>query len=167
MGLFTKPIKNLEDLFVHTLQDVYYTEEQITKALPQMIEKAKNPQLRQAFEAHLEETRQQVKRLDEVFAQLNQEPKGATCEAIDGIVKEAKTIMSDVDDPAVLDVALTSAAQAVEHYEISRYGTLISLARQLGNNQVIKHLQATLDEEKAADRKLTEVAESRVNKQAA
>jgi ferritin-like metal-binding protein YciE len=167
MGLFTKPIKNLDDLFLHTLQDIYYAENQITKALPQMIEKTTNPSLKQGFESHLQETHQQIKRLDQVFAALNQPAKGVTCEAIDGIIKEAKEIISDVADPAVLDVALASSAQAVEHYEISRYGTLISLAHQLGHNQVVTLLKTTLEEEKAADRKLTEIAESRVNRQAA
>ncbi len=167
MGLFTKPIKNLDDLFVHTLQDIYYAENQITKALPQMIEKASNPELKAGFESHLRETHEQVTRLDQIFTALNQPAKGVTCEAIDGIIKEAKEIISDVDDPAVLDVALASAAQAVEHYEISRYGTLIALARQLGLNQITRPLQTTLDEEKAADRKLTEIAETRVNRKAA
>jgi len=115
----------------------------------------------------LQETRHQIQRLEEVFQALGQPAKGTTCEAIDGIVKEAKEIISDVDDEAVLDVALASAAQAVEHYEISRYGTLIALAHQLGHDQIIPHLQATLEEEKAADRKLTEIAESRINRQAA
>jgi len=167
MGLFTKPIKNLDDLFIHTLQDIYYAENQITKALPQMIEKASNPELKAGFESHLRETHEQITRLDQVFTALNQPAKGVTCEAIDGIIKEAKEIISDVEDPAVLDVALASAAQAVEHYEISRYGTLISLARQLGLNQITRPLQTTLDEEKAADRKLTEIAETRVNRKAA
>jgi ferritin-like metal-binding protein YciE len=167
MGLFTKPIKNLDDLFVHTLQDIYYAENQIIKALPQMIEKASNPRLKQGFESHLRETYGQITRLEQVFTAINQPVKGVTCEAIDGIVKEAKEIISDVDDAAVLDVALASSAQAVEHYEISRYGTLIALAHQLGYNQVVAALQATLEEEKAADRKLTEIAESHVNRQAA
>jgi len=167
MGLFTKPIKNLDDLFVHTLQDIYYAENQITKALPQMIEKATNPALRQGFETHLRETHGQIQRLEQVFTAINQPVKGVTCEAIDGIIREAKEIISDVDDVLVLDVALAASAQAVEHYEISRYGTLISLARQLGHHQVIALLQATLDEEKATDRKLTELAESRINRQAA
>jgi ferritin-like metal-binding protein YciE len=167
MALFTKPIKNLDDLFIHTLQDIYYAENQITQTLPRMIDKAHNPQLRQGFESHLQETRHQIQRLEEVFQALGQPAKGTTCEAIDGIVKEAKEIISDVDDEAVLDVALASSAQAVEHYEISRYGTLIALAHQLGHDQIIPHLQATLEEEKAADRKLTEIAESRINRQAA
>ncbi len=167
MGMFSKPIKNLDDLFIHTLQDIYYAENQITKALPQMIEKTTNPALKQGFESHLQETHQHVKRLEGIFQSLDQPVKGVTCDAIDGLIKEAKGIISDVDDASVLDVALASSAQAVEHYEISRYGTLIALASQLGHSQCVSQLKATLDEEKAADRKLTEIAESRVNRQAA
>jgi ferritin-like metal-binding protein YciE len=167
MGLFTTPIKTLDDLFVHTLQDIYYAEQQITKALPMMIEKAHNPALKQGFTSHLHETEQQVTRLEQVFTALNQTPKGVTCEAIDGILKEAKQVVSDVADPAVRDVALATSAQTVEHYEIARYGSLIAMAAQLGKHQVVKHLQQTLDEEKAADRKLTEISVAQVNKQAA
>ena len=167
MGLFTTPIKNLDALFLHTLQDIYYAEKQITKALPMMIEKAQNPALKQGFTSHLHETEQQVTRLEQVFAALNQQPKGVTCEAIDGIIKEAKQVVSDVEDPAVRDVALVTSAQAVEHYEIARYGSLVALANQLGHHQVVKLLQQTLEEEKAADRKLTQISESHVNKKAA
>jgi ferritin-like metal-binding protein YciE len=167
MGLFTTPIKTLDDLFVHTLQDIYYAEQQITKALPTMIEKAQNLELKEGFTRHLEETKQHVVRLDEVFKALKQQPKGVTCEAIDGILKEAKQVLSDVEDPHLRDVALATSAQAVEHYEIARYGSLIALAKQLGHNNVVKHLQTTLDEEKEADRKLTRVSESQVNRKAA
>jgi ferritin-like metal-binding protein YciE len=167
MGLFTTPIKTLDDLFLHTLQDIYYAENQITKALPMMIDKAHNPALKQGFTSHLKETEQQVHRLEEMFAALNQTPKGVTCDAIDGIIKEAKQVVSDVENEAVRDVALATSAQAVEHYEIARYGSLIALANQLGHKQIVKHLQTTLDEEKAADRKLTEISASHVNRQAA
>ncbi len=167
MSLFTKPIKTLDDLFLHTLQDIYYAEQKITKALPDMIEKAHNPILRQGFESHLRETEQQITRLEQIFQVLGEPVKGETCDAIDGIIKEAKSLLSDVDDGNVRDVALASSAQAVEHYEISRYGTLIALAHELGHDQIVPHLQATLDEEKAADRKLTEVSQSRVIRQAA
>jgi ferritin-like metal-binding protein YciE len=149
------------------LQDIYYAENQIVKTLPSMIEKAQNPALKQAFTTHLHETEQHVKRLDEVFAALNQKPKAVTCEAIDGIIKEAKQVVSDVEEPAVRDVALATSAQAVEHYEIARYGALVALANQLGHHQVVKHLQMTLEEEKTADRKLTQISESYVNKKAA
>ena len=167
MGLFSKPIKTLEDLFLHTLEDIYYAENQIAKALPTMVDKATNPLLKQGFSTHLQETRTQIGRLEQVFKTLDEPVKGVDCEAIDGIIKEAKTIIGDVGDANVLDAALIGSAQAVEHYEISRYGMLIALARQLGHEQVISHLQATLDEEKAADRKLTDLAESNVNRKAA
>ena len=167
MGLFSKPIKTLEDLFLHTLEDIYYAENQIAKALPTMVDKATNPLLKQGFSTHLQETRTQIGRLEQVFNALDEPVKGVDCEAIDGIIKEAKTIIGDVGDANVLDAALIGSAQAVEHYEISRYGMLIALARQLGHEQVISHLQATLDEEKAADRKLTDLAESNVNRKAA
>lgn len=167
MGLFTTPIKTLDDLFLHTLKDIYYAEHQITKALPKMIEKASNPGLREGFSHHLDETRVQIQRLEEVFSLLGQEASGVTCEAIDGIIKEAKEVISDVTDGPVLDAAMASSAQAVEHYEISRYGTLIALAKQLGHSNVVPQLKATLEEEKAADRKLTELSESQINRQAA
>ncbi len=167
MGLFTTPIKTLDDLFLHTLQDVYYAEHQIVKTLPSMIEKSHNPALKQGFTTHLRETEQHVKRLDEVFTALKQAPKGVTCEAIEGIIKEVKHVVSDVEDPAVRDVALAISAQAVEHYEIARYGSLVALANQLGHHQVVKHLQLTLEEEKTADRKLTQISETYVNKKAA
>jgi ferritin-like metal-binding protein YciE len=167
MGLFTTPIKTLDDLFLHTLQDMYYAEHQIEKALPMMAEKAHNPALKQGFTTHLQETKGQISRLEQVFAALGQEPKGVTCEATDGILKEAKETMGDVEDPAVRDVALATSAQAVEHYEISRYGSLIAIANQLGHQKVVPHLQANLDEEKATDRKLTELSQSQINRQAA
>jgi ferritin-like metal-binding protein YciE len=167
MGLFTTPIKTLDDLFLHTLKDIYYAEHQITKALPKMIEKSSNPTLREGFSHHLQETHGQIERLEQVFALLDQTPSGVTCEAIDGIIAEAKQVISDVGDAAVLDAAMASSAQAVEHYEISRYGTLIALAKQLGHLNVVSLLKATLDEERAADLKLTELAESQINRQAA
>lgn len=167
MGLFTKPIKNLNDLFVHMLQDIYYAEQQITKNLPTMIGKAENPQLKNAFQTHLAETQTQVQRLEQVFRMHGVEVKGVTCAAMDGILSEAKEIISDCDDAQVLDAAMLSAAQAVEHYEITRYGTLIALANQLGRSDCAGVLQQSLAEEKATDRKLTEIAESRVNKLAA
>jgi ferritin-like metal-binding protein YciE len=164
MGLLTKPIKTLDDLFVHTLQDVYYAEQKITKALPKMTEKVTDPELRQAFQAHLGETKNQVKRLEQVFQMHGESPRAVTCPAIDGIVEEADEILGDTRDPEVLDAAALAAAQAVEHYEIARYGTLIAWARQLGRNDCASVLQQTLEEEKATDRKLTTIAESRVNR---
>ena len=167
MGFFSSPIKTFDDLYNHTLQDIYYAENQITKALPKMIEKAANPALKQAFQKHLGETQAQVKRLDDVFRILGQDPKGVTCPAIDGIIKEAQELMSDCDDDQVRDAAMVAAAQAVEHYEITRYGTLISWSKQLGKRDIASLLEQTLTEEKATDEKLSTLGESNVNKKAA
>jgi ferritin-like metal-binding protein YciE len=164
MGLLSKPIKNLDDLFVHTLQDVYYAEQKITKALPKMIAKVSDTQLQEAFRSHLEETKGQIKRLEQVFKMHNAEAKAVTCPAIDGIIAEAEEIMGDSKDSEVLDAAALAAAQAVEHYEIARYGTLIAWARQLGRSDCAGVLEPTLNEEKAADRKLTMIADARVNR---
>ena len=167
MGLFSKPIKTLDDLFTHMLQDIYYAEQQITKALPKMIDKATSPQLKQSFTRHLGETENQIKRLDQVFSLLGKPAKGVDCAAIDGIISETKEIMGDVDDPEVLDAALIAGAQAVEHYEITRYGTIVAFAKQLGHHHVVSHLQQTLDEERTTDTILTKLAESSVNSRAA
>jgi ferritin-like metal-binding protein YciE len=164
MGLLSKPIKNLDDLFVHTLQDILYAEQRITKALPKMIDKVADPQLQGAFRTHLEETRNHIKRLEQVFQMHKAEAKAVTCPAIDGVIEEAEEIMSDSKDSEVLDAAALAAAQAVEHYEIARYGTLIAWARQLGRADCASVLEPTLNEEKAADRKLTAIAEARVNR---
>ncbi len=166
MGLFSKDIATLHDLYVHQLQDIYYAEQQITKALPKMIEKATDPELRQGFETHLRETEGQIARLERVFELEGLSPKGVTCPAIDGIVKEANEVAGEVADKAVLDAALTAAAQAVEHYEISRYGTLIAWAEQLGRDEASQILGETLAEEKATDEKLTRLAGSKVNRKA-
>jgi ferritin-like metal-binding protein YciE len=167
MGIFSKDIKTMDDLFVHTLRDIYYAEKQILKALPDMIQKASEPQLKQGFQAHLAETKNQVTRLEQVFRQHGHEPSGVDCPAIDGILDEANDVAGEVEDKAVLDAALIAAAQAVEHYEITRYGSLIAWAKQLGRNDCAALLQENLDEEKAADKKLTGLAESRVNRAAA
>jgi ferritin-like metal-binding protein YciE len=167
MGIFSKDIKTMDDLFVHTLRDIYYAEKQILKALPDMIQKASEPQLKQGFQAHLAETKNQVTRLEQVFRQHGHEPSGIDCPAIDGILDEANDVVGEVEDKAVLDAALIAAAQAVEHYEITRYGSLIAWAKQLGRNDCAALLQENLDEEKAADKKLTSLAESRVNRAAA
>ena len=164
MGLLTKPIKTLDDLFVHTLQDIYYAEQQITKSLPKMISKVADPTLKQGLDRHLGETKNQIKRLEQVFKMHGQEPKAVTCPAIDGILTEANEIMGDAKDTDVLDAAAAAAAQAVEHYEIARYGTLIAWARELGRDDCASVLEQTLTEEKAADAKLTEIAESRLNR---
>jgi ferritin-like metal-binding protein YciE len=167
MGLFSKGIRTLDDLFVHTLQDIYYAENQITKALPKMISKATDPQLKQGFETHLAETQNQIKRLEQVFKMHGHSPKGVDCPAIDGIIKEANEVAGDVADKEVLDAALIASAQAVEHYEITRYGTLIAWAEQLGRSDCASVLQQNLDEERATDKKLTAIAESKVNRRAA
>jgi ferritin-like metal-binding protein YciE len=164
MGLLSKPIKNLDDLFVHTLQDVYYAEQKVIQSLPKMIEKVSDPQLKQAFQNHLGQTRNQLTRLEQVFELHGESPKATTCPAIDGIIDEAQEIMGDASDHEVLDAAALAAAQAVEHYEITRYGTLIAWARQLGRNDCARVLQQTLEEEKTTDLKLTEIAEARVNR---
>ena len=164
MGLLSKPIKTLDDLFVHTLQDIYYAEQQITKALPKMIAKVTDPQLKQAFQSHLGETKNHVSRVEQVFEMHGESPKAVTCPAIDGIISEANEIMGDASDPEVLDAAALAAAQAVEHYEITRYGTLAAWARQLGRNDCAGVLEQNLQEEKAADLRLTAIAEGRVNR---
>jgi len=167
MGFFTKDIKTMDDLFVHTLRDIYYAENQIVKALPDMIEKASDPQLRQAFQSHLGETKNHVKRVEQVFKMHGVDIKGVDCPAIDGIIEETNDVAGEVDDKRVLDAALIAAAQAVEHYETTRYGTLIAWAKQLGRSDCAAVLQQNLDEEKAADRKLTDLAERGINRKAA
>jgi ferritin-like metal-binding protein YciE len=167
MGLLTKPIKTLDDLFVHTLQDIYYAEQQITKALPKMISKVTTPELKQGLQRHLEQTKNHVTRVEQVFRLHGESPKAVTCPAIDGILEEANAILGDAGDADVLDAAAAAAAQAVEHYEIARYGTLIAWARELGRDDWAAVLEPTLEEEKAADLKLTEVAEARINRLAA
>jgi len=167
MGLLGNDIKTMDDLFLHTLRDIYYAENHIAKAMPQMIDKASDPQLRQAFQVHLEETRNQIQRLEQVFRQHGAEAKGVDCPAIDGITEEAQELMGEVEDPEVRDAAILAAAQAVEHYEITRYGTLIAWAKELGRNDCAQLLQENLEEEKATDKKLTALAEGRVNRKAA
>ena len=167
MGLFTKDIKTMDDLFVHQLQDIYYAEKQLVKALPKMADKATDPQLKQSFLTHLEETEVHVQRLEQVFAMHGAQVKAVNCPAIDGIIAEADETASEVADKRVLDAALINAAQAAEHYEIVRYGSLIAWARQLGHNDSAAVLQKTLDEEKQTDAKLTSLAEGKVNMRAA
>jgi ferritin-like metal-binding protein YciE len=167
MGLFTKDIKNLDDLYLHVLQDIYYAENQIKKALPDMIEKATNRELTAAFKAHLGETEKQIARLEQAFQLLGKEPKGTTCPAIDGIIKEANEVAGECDNKKVLDTALVAAAQAVEHYEITRYGSLIAWSEELGHDAIAKLLTTSINEEKNADKKLTAIGEKKVNVRAA
>jgi ferritin-like metal-binding protein YciE len=167
MGLFSKDIQSMEDLYLHVMQDIYYAEQQILKALPDMISKSTNRDLSAAFKAHLTETEKQIQRLEQAFELIGEKPKGAHCPAIDGIIKEANEIVGEIADKKVLDAALVAAAQAVEHYEITRYGTLIAWSEELGRDAVAKLLTTTLNEEKAADKKLTSIAEQKVNLKAA
>ena len=160
-------IKTMEDLFVETLKDIYYAEKHILKALPGMVKKAGSRKLKEALETHRKETEGQVDRLDQVFKLFDIAPRGKKCEAIEGILTEAKEHMADIEDAEVLDAGMIGSAQAVEHYEITRYGTLVAWAKQLGRNDAIRLLEANLEQEKKADRLLTEIAESAVNKKAA
>ena len=167
MGLFTRDIKTMNDLFVHQLQDIYYAEKQLVKALPKMAKKAADQQLKQGFLTHLDETKTHVERLEQVFQMHGAQVKAVDCPAIDGIIQEANEVAGEIADKSVLDAALINAAQAAEHYEITRYGSLIAWAKQLGRNDCASVLQKTLEEEKATDQKLTQMAESKVNLRAA
>jgi ferritin-like metal-binding protein YciE len=167
MGLFTKDIKSMNDLFVHQLQDIYYAENQLVKAIQNLADKATDNQLKQGFLTHLGETKTHVQRLEQVFQMIGAEAKAVDCPAIDGIIEEADEVAGEVADKAVLDAALINAAQAAEHYEIARYGSLVAWAKQLGRNDCATVLHKTLEEEKATDRKLTTLAESKVNLRAA
>jgi ferritin-like metal-binding protein YciE len=160
-------IENLSDLFLHTLQDIYFAEKQIVKALPKMMKKTDSPELGKAFESHLAETEEQVTRLEQVFEMLGEKPKATKCPAIEGILEEANELIADIKDPDTRDAGMIAAAQAVEHYEITRYGTLVSWAELLGMKDAAKVLGQTLKEEHGADQKLTKLAESRLNKEAA
>jgi len=167
MGWFTSDIKTVGDLFLYSLQDIYYAEHQIEKSLPDMIAKASDAELKRGFRTHLKQTKGQVKRLEQAFKKLKARPQGTSCPAIDGIIEEANDIASEVDDKMVLNAALIAAAQAVEHYEITRYGTLIAWAKLLGHNDVARLLAANLKEEKATDKKLNGIAKRKINRKAA
>ncbi len=158
--------KHLNDLFLDTLKDIYYAEKQILRALPKMARAADSDALRKAFEDHRVQTQGQIERLDEVFEILAKRAQGKTCEAILGIIEEGKGIIEEFDGSPALDAGLISAAQAVEHYEIARYGTLKAWAEKLGMPDVAKLLDASLEEEKATDELLTKVAETAVNAEA-
>ncbi len=159
--------KTLEDLFFDTLKDIYYAEKQILRALPKMAREAQSPELKHAFETHRDETEGQVERLNQVFEQLGRPARGKTCEAILGIIDEAKEIMEDFKGAEALDAGLASSAQAVEHYEIARYGTLKTWAKELGLSDAAKLLDQTLQEEIRADQLLTKLATSVINMKAA
>jgi ferritin-like metal-binding protein YciE len=157
----------LHDAFVDELRDVYDGEKQLTKALTTMAKSATAPGLKAAFEAHLEETRNQIDRLDRVFEALEEKPRGKHCEGIAGIIEEGKGIMDEDFDDATMDACLIAAGQRAEHYEMAAYGTLIAWAQAMGHEEVVEVLQEILDEEKAADEKLSELAEGGINQQAA
>lgn len=167
MGFFSKDIKTLDDLFVHTLRDIYYAEKQIEKTLPNMIDKATSADLKAGFEKHLQETTGHIARVEQVFEMHGTTAKAVNCPAIDGILKEADEVTGDVEDKRVLDAALIASAQAVEHYEITRYGTLVAWAKQLGRSDCASVLSQNLKEEEATDKKLSHLGESTVNLQAA
>jgi ferritin-like metal-binding protein YciE len=161
-----KQPKKLDDLFHDTLKDIYYAEKKILTALPKMAKAAQNEDLKAAFEKHEGETEQQVARLEKVFKTIDEKPQGKKCPAIDGIIDEGKEIMDEYKGSPALDAGLLSAAQAVEHYEITRYGTLVTWANELGNKEAAELLKATLGEEEATDEALSELAETCVNQEA-
>jgi ferritin-like metal-binding protein YciE len=166
MGLFSGNVRTMDELFIHTLEDIYYAEHQIEKALPDMMDKASDAELKRGFKTHLGETRNQIKRLDQVFKKLGEEPKGTDCPAIDGIIEESNEIAGEVEDQRVLNAALIAAAQAVEHYEMTRYGTLVAWAKELGHRDVAAILLRNLKEEQATDKKLTALAKKKANPRA-
>ncbi|MGQ0704217.1 MAG: YciE/YciF ferroxidase family protein [Gemmatimonadales bacterium] len=160
-------IENLNELFLHELKDMYDAEQQLVEALPKLAEAASDPELTKAFRDHLEETRAHVSRLESVFTSLKEEPDREPCEGMEGILKEGMELVGEEVDPAVLDAALIAAAQRAEHYEIAAYGTLRVWAATAGlDEEAIASLGETLEEEKAADQKLTRIAEARVNLEA-
>jgi ferritin-like metal-binding protein YciE len=160
-------VKSLDDLFYDTLRDIYYAEKKLVTALPKMAKLAQSSELRQAMQKHLDETREHVQRLEQVFETLGKRATAKKCEAMDGIIAEAEEVASEIKAEEVLDAALISSAQTVEHYEIARYGTLCAWARELGMEDAEKLLQQTLEEEKATDEKLSMLAEEAVNQRAA
>lgn len=160
-------VENLSDLFVHTLKDIYFAEKQIIKALPKMVKAADSKELAHALDQHLAETREQIVRLEDVFKLLGRKAEGEKCPAIEGILKEGEDLMKEIKDPDTRDAAMIAAAQAVEHYEITRYGTLVAWAKQLGRDDCAALLKQNLDEEAATDEKLSRLATGGVNRKAA
>ncbi|NII54966.1 ferritin-like domain-containing protein [Luteibacter sp. SG786] len=160
-------VKTIEDLFIHELSDIYSAEKQLTKALPRLARAAEAPELKQAFEAHLEETQGQVERIDQIVETLGIRLKRMKCAAMEGLVEEGKEVIDEIPAGPLRDAALIGGAQKVEHYEIASYGTLSAIAKQLGYKDAIPLLQATLKEEKATDEKLTLLAEQAGNQRAA
>jgi ferritin-like metal-binding protein YciE len=159
-------MKTLEDLFEHQLKDLYSAETQLVDALPKMAEKANDSKLQKAFEDHLEETKEQKSRLESICRELDISPKGETCKAMEGLIKEAKSFIEEAEDDEVMDAGLIAEAQRVEHYEISAYGTAVRYAKELGHRDIAKTLQESLNEEYDADNALDKLAEGRLNKKA-
>jgi len=159
-------MKSLDDLFLHFLQDVYYAERQLLKALPKMAKHAQEPALKEAFTAHREETVHQIERLEQVFDHIGKRARGIPCEAIKGLIEEAEEVLSESEAGAVRDAGLVACGQAVEHYEMARYGALIAWAQAGGHKDVVSLLQQTLDEEKKADKLLNDLAVKQINKSA-
>src|SRR5690349_23030027 len=157
----------LHDAFIDELRDTYDAEKQLTKALPKLAKAASSPELREAFESHLEETQGQIARLEQVFESLEEKVRGKHCDGIAGIIEEGKSIMDEDFDDTTMDACLIAAGQRAEHYEMAAYGTLVAWAKAMGHTEAARLLQKTLDEEKAADKKLTSLAESGINQGAA
>lgn len=161
-------IKSLDDLFLNQLKDIYYAERQVLKALPKMAKAAQSPELKESFLHHREQTQEQIERLKQVFEILEKRAVGVTCEAINGLIEECEELLEDAKQPgAVRDAGLIAAGQAVEHYEMARYGAMIAWAKASGKSQIVTLLQANLDEEKSADTLMTELASKDINPAAA
>lgn len=160
-------INDLRGLFLHTLKDIYYAEQQVKKLMPEMAEKASNKELKDSIGGHLNQAQTHIDRLEKVFKAIGEKAEGVTCQAMDGIVKECRELMSEVEDAETRDAAIISSAQAVDHYEITRYGTLATWAEQLGlDDAVVDHLRDSLGEEEESDEKLTRLAEDKLNQKA-
>jgi ferritin-like metal-binding protein YciE len=160
MSLFSMKIENLQNLFIEQLRDLYDGEQQITKALPKLIGKANNPELQDALQEHLDVTNKQIQRLDQIFKTLGEKASGETCKGMKGVLAEGDSVVGDAEDNAVRDASIIASAQRVEHYEIAGYGTVRTYAKLLGKNDIANLLEQTLEEEKEADRTLSEIAES-------
>jgi ferritin-like metal-binding protein YciE len=160
MALFSMKLENLQQLFVKELRDLYDAENQITDALPKLIDASKSTELKSALQEHLQVTKQQISRLDRIFQILNEKPTGETCKGMKGVIKEGDEIVSAGGDPSTVDAGIISAAQRVEHYEMAGYGTVRTYAQLLGQNEMAQLLEQTLREEEEADRKLTQIASS-------
>jgi ferritin-like metal-binding protein YciE len=159
-------VKTVQDLLIHELRDIYHAEKQLIRALPRLARAATDPELKAGIEQHLEETRGQVERLEQIFEELDIATRGKPCEAMQGLVEEAREVIDEIKNPEVLDAALIVAAQKVEHYEISSYGSLHALAQSMGQDRIAQLLEETLNEEKATDQKLNKLAIGNINKKA-